>query len=442
MADRFPIALAALQIDTKNPRLPKPNLGQRQAQQAIVKLQQRKIVALAKDIVRYHLNPAELPIVMKLSDDSERYVVLEGNRRLVALRGLENPEWMIGVLEPGLLTEMRALSRQYLQNPIESVECLLVNNREEARHWIELRHSGLLGGAGVAPWGSQENDRFNQRTRPLRLHMQALDFLELRGDIPHEQRIKVPAASFRRLLDTPVVAAKLGVKLEDGKMALLASENRVAKALKYVVDDLTRLGPTRLKTKAIYTIEDRLRYADNLPAGIAIKPAAKSSKAATKNKGAQTKAKRATSANANQPRDQLIPPDCVMNITEARIRDIENELRRLSLTHHVNAVSVLFRVFVELSCDSYLTRWNLPWTTTDKLSKKLQDVANHLVSRGQLNIMQARPVRVAVEKDKYLAASLSVMNEYVHNQYIFPAPGDLRAGWNSLQPFFIALWSV
>jgi hypothetical protein len=441
--ETLPIAVASLVIDTKNPRLPKPNLGQNEAQREIAQPNQRYLLTLAKDIVRFGLNLAELPIVMEMKDDPlRRYVVLEGNRRLVALRALENPEWLIGIFPPALLSEMRATSRQYLQNPIASIECLIVKDREEARHWIELRHGGLWGGAGIVKWGSQETDRFNQRTRPLRIHMQVLDYLERRGDLTDEQRRKIPAASLRRLLETPVVALKIGVKLEDGQLKFLGDESRVVKALMYVIDGLTRSGDDKVKTKDIYTIEDRQKYAANLPSNIVVKSPAKGVKAAAAATATQTQTKRTVSTRPPQPRDQLIPPDCVLNVTDQRIRDIESELRKLSLNHHTNAVSVLFRVFVELSCDSYIMRWNLPWGDGYKLSRKLQDVANHLVNRGQLNTQQAKPVRLAAEKDKYLAASISVFNEYVHNQFIFPEPTDLRASWNSLQPFFIALWSV
>ena len=66
-------------------------------------------MALAKDIVNYGMNPTELSIVMPLNDDLRRYVVLEGNRRLTALKALENPEWLVGAMQPGEVEEMRRL---------------------------------------------------------------------------------------------------------------------------------------------------------------------------------------------------------------------------------------------------------------------------------------------------------------------------------------------
>lgn len=171
-------------------------MGQRDAQRAIAQDQQRKLFKLAEDIVANGLNLAELPIVMQAKDDLHRYIVLEGNRRLVALRALENPEWLIGVFNAGLLTKMRELSRAYLRYPIESVRCLVVKDREEARHWIELRHSGSqLEGASIVPWGADESARFRARSGGLRLHSQVLNFLEDRGELTPEDRAKIPTAS-------------------------------------------------------------------------------------------------------------------------------------------------------------------------------------------------------------------------------------------------------
>src|ERR1044071_406682 len=148
MAETAPISLADLLIDTENPRLPQPNLGQRDALRALAKYLPKKLITLARDIVKHGTSPSELPIVMPFKDDLNRYVVLEGNRRLVAVKGLENPDSLLGILESSLMTELRALSKEYQEAPVESLTCYVVNDRDDAQHWIELRHTGQNEGAG------------------------------------------------------------------------------------------------------------------------------------------------------------------------------------------------------------------------------------------------------------------------------------------------------
>lgn len=441
MATTLQIPISALLVDDKNPRLPQPNLGQRDAQRAIADDQQRKLAKLAEDIVAFGLNLAELPIVMQQKDDLHRYIVLEGNRRLVALRALENPEWLGGVFPAPLLSKMREISRAYLMNPIESAQCLVVKDREEASHWIELRHSGgQLEGAGIVPWLADQAARFRARTIGLRLHSQILDMLERRGDLTPEQRAQIPTASLRRLLETPEIAARLGIDFRNGQLRLLASEAKVAKAVMQIIHDLTRTDKKKLATKDIYTKEQRIDYLNKLPSNLLLAKPTKKRKTVVA--ATPVKAKPVV-VRPHAPRDYLIPTDCVMAITEPKLLDIERELRALSLEHHTNAVSVLFRVFLELCCDSYITRNGLQSDILkDKLSKRMTDVANDLVSRKQLSESQARPVRHAAAKDTYLAASVSTLHEYVHNLNVFPQPTDLRNGWNSLQPFFKAVWSV
>lgn len=433
------ISAADLLIDEQNPRILQPNEGQHKAIQALAQLQGRKLLVLAKDIVSYGLNPSELSIVMRHEGDPKRYVVLEGNRRLAAVRALENPELLAGAVQPSVLTEMRKLSRAYQDNPVESVECLVVGNRAEGEHWIELRHTGERGGAGIVPWGPDEKARFTKRKKGLALHQQALDFLERRGDLSAEERQTLPSSTLQRLIETPEVRSKLGVEVQNGHLFLRADEQRVAKALLHITHDLVS---RKMNVGDVYRKEQRVAYANSLPRTVVVTPTKKSGEGVDINTGeVQEKPRRAKAAKMPKERDRLIPTDCVINVSDPRCHEIERELRKLSLEQFRNAVSVLFRVFIELSADEYVQKARLTLPQKHTLSNKLQAVATDLVARNKLTEKQAKPVRRASQADMFLAATTASMNNYVHNQYWFPSPTDLRVGWNNLQPFVTAIWA-
>jgi hypothetical protein len=428
------LPLPDLLIDTENPRLPQPNVGQREALRSLAGHEPGKLVTLAKDIVAYGTNPSELPIVMPLNDDLKRYVVLEGNRRLAAVKALENPEWLVGAMPPSDVEEMRRLSKQYQENPLESVQCIAVPTKEEARHWIELRHTGgQNSGASVVPWGSDDAARFRARTGNFEFHTQALNLLEEAGQLAPAKRRKVKATSLKRLLGTPEVRAKIGIESRDGKLTVVGDERRVVKALLHIVNDLERL-----RVKEIYTQEQRIAYANSLPAAVTVSATGSAVAPGSTNQSASS---RSSGARAASPRDKLIPPKCVLSITEPRLQDIARELRKLSLSQHTNAVSVLFRVFIELSADAYRDREKLAGSVNDKLSAKLLAVTADLITRKKLTAQQAAPVRLICNKNSFLAPSTGLMNEYVHSKFIFPAPVDLRSYWDSIQPFITAVWA-
>ena len=87
------IEIVELFMDKTNPRHP-PLEGQIEIIRWMTDGNARtgeKLFALAKDIVSYGINPAELAMVTK-SNTGDGYIVLEGNRRITSIKLLNNPK--------------------------------------------------------------------------------------------------------------------------------------------------------------------------------------------------------------------------------------------------------------------------------------------------------------------------------------------------------------
>ncbi|WP_208431665.1 ParB-like nuclease domain-containing protein [Bartonella schoenbuchensis] len=137
------ISLKKLKLDPENPRI-SASLSEKDATNSLCDTEQ--IVELAKDIAENGISPCEKFIVLQ---DGENYTVIEGNRRLIALKFLDNPN----------LTPERFFKKfsEYSANRkvrVNTVECMIVSNRKEANHWIETKHLGQNKGKGVKSWNA------------------------------------------------------------------------------------------------------------------------------------------------------------------------------------------------------------------------------------------------------------------------------------------------
>lgn len=437
------VALSELLVDVENPRFSDVIENQNDAIITIAKKQDKKLIKLAEDIDEFGVNPAELLIVLPYEKSDKYYIVLEGNRRIAALKILENPEIIKNAVKGSLYEKMKKIGSDYEKNPIDGIDCVVFDSREEANHWIELKHTGENDGAGVVSWGSPEIDRFRRRAGQKSETEQILEFLQKRNFISNETRRNTPISSLKRLLSTPHVRMKLGIEYDNGIVKTKLSEDEVAKGLTKVVEDLST---QTIRTSNIYYSKDRISYIDNLPSEelpdrSLLGTESKKLEDTDKNPPGKKTESKPRNKPSRRRRSTLIPNrELVLSISQPRINEIFHELRKLNINDFTNATSVLFRVFVELSLDDYCSENNLIKNDMAKLSAKLNNVANHLKENGKLSSQELKPVRRAAQNDYFLGSTLTTMNQYVHNQFFHPAPQDLISAWDSLEPFFKAIW--
>jgi hypothetical protein len=451
MAELRDIMTNNLLVDIENPRLPEEHDSQFAAIRAMLGIEATKTLALAQAIATEGFSPFERLFVTPSSDSPNRFIVLEGNRRLTALKLLAEPKLGQDVLTPAQQKKVKAWSDDYrARGEVKTIECLIFAAREDASLWIERRHMGDQGGVGIVRWGATEAARFNARRRGKRSReLQVLDFVTTHAKLDDDTRGRIRNVSItnlKRLISDEAVRKAVGLEIAaDGALTTRHSEEDTVKPLLRIISDLAH---EKIKVKDIYTSSDRKKYLRKISAELPKAapelpipaPLATAAPAATSAKHSAIGARR----NAVQRvRKALIPSSCAMNIKNPKLLQIYRELRTLDIVDYSNAAAVLFRVFVELSIDHYIEQNKLmPPSQADncKLRDKLKKSADSLESSGKLLRDQAKAARAAAQDQQLLHTSVTTMHQYVHNKFFSPKPSDLRSSWDNLQPFLEAVW--
>jgi len=122
-----------LLLDLENPRISRAG-SQREVLQKIVEDQDVKLIVLAESIVADGLNPMDRWLTIKSPADRGMYIVLEGNRRLAAIKILQNPAVMkdLEVRSP-VKSRFESLSTQFSLKAVEPIDCFDIENARPRR---------------------------------------------------------------------------------------------------------------------------------------------------------------------------------------------------------------------------------------------------------------------------------------------------------------------
>ena len=123
------------------------------------------------------------------------------------------------------------------------------------------------------------------------------------------------------------------------------------------------------------------------------------------------------------------------------------ELKQVQVKTCPNASSVLLRVFLELSVDAYLERYDLvknnaitACSSKENLNGKVCKVLNHMNHLGTMSNDLSKGIRAEIN-DKNSVLSIESLNAYVHNEFFYPKADNLITGWDNIEKFFIQLWN-
>lgn len=157
------IKLTSLFVNTENYRF-EPLSSQKEAIDKMIEDQGDKLYSLVDDIVTNGLSPIDL-IIVTPNEDSNKYVVLEGNRRITSLKLLNNPTLIDDKHSP-LRKKFQKLQKEKPNaiSELKNIACAVFETPTEADIWIKRKHSGELNGIGTVTWNAQQKQRFEEKT--------------------------------------------------------------------------------------------------------------------------------------------------------------------------------------------------------------------------------------------------------------------------------------
>lgn len=461
------LSVASLHLDAKNPRLGRRASGSSPRDLIQLLFEHDKAIEVAQSIAARGYFPNE-PL-LAIHEDG-RYVVVEGNRRLAALKALREP----GLLEGALERQVERLSRRIIDSEgIAKVPVVVAPSRRATDRQVAGRHVGTP----VLAWQAENRASFILEKLDEGYDNQEL-FDELGFSVSDVQAARQTRAiaDMARSLDLP---EDVMAKLDNPRTKLFTTIERVFDStvgrgfLKVEPDpdhglrgsttkqEFTR-GFTKLvsdvalgkqSSRTLNTNDDIRKYfeswqANELPASKkgSFIPADLITGKAGSSKPAKTE-QSAVAKKQVQVSTTVLPKDFKVRFGNDRLLDIRRELTKLKREDFPNAGAVLLRVFFELSVMHYLERSGELAKLVQKLGGKgqLQYGAPTMkqlvpeitrIAKANLGKAEAAKIEKAIRYDAAAPFTLSDLHAFIHQQSDLPGARDIWQFWLRTEPLF------
>ncbi len=454
----------SLHLDTKNPRLGREHSARAPREILQYLFEHDKAMEVAESIATRGFFPNE-PLLAVM--ENGRLVVVEGNRRLAALKALKEPALLEGACE----RQVERLARRIVDpNLIASVPVTIAPSRKDTDRQIAGRHVGTP----VLAWRAENRASFildklaegydNDALRD-ELGFSVADIQQARQtravadmarslDLPDEVKAKLDGTTAKvfttleRVFDSSVGREYLHVEADpDHGLRGNTAKNEFLRGFAKLVTDVA-LGKQSSRTLNTnenireyfegWAAEERPRkkHGSFVPSDI-IKGPSVSSKPIIKKM--PLKAYKLESKTV-LPRDLKIRHGC------ERLNDICRELKKLKREEYPNAGAVLLRVLLELSIVDCLKRVGRlePLVVQLKTSGKLRHTMPTLsqlvpeiktIAKSRLTGAEMNKINKALSSDKDVPFNIGDLNAFVHDSDL-PSARDIQQFWMRTEPLF------
>lgn len=461
-----PYSVANLHLDAKNPRLGRETLSRAPREIIQYLFEHDKAFEVASSIAIRGYFPNEPLLVV---EENGRHIVVEGNRRLAALKALREP----GLLEGSLERKVERISRQIKDlGAIAKVPITIAPNRRATDRQIAGRHIGTP----VLAWQAE-----NRASFILDKLNEGYDNDELRdelgftlADIQNARQTRA-IADMARSIDLP---EEVKAKLENPRARLFSTLERIFNSSvgrenlmvepdpdhglrgtttkKEFIQGFTRLVTDvalgKQSSRTLNTDENIQTYFNSWPAEE--RPAKKSGSFVPFDiiKGQSVASPRQkvgpkAPKKSKQVSKTVLPKDFKVKFGGDRLVEIRTELTKIKREDWPNAGAVLLRVFFELSVVDFLERIDELPKIIEKLKERgalqhgtpsMRQLVPEItkIAKKYLPKSESNKVEKALRYDRAAPFSLSDLHSFVHQVSELPGDRDIQQFWVRTEPLF------
>lgn len=462
------LSVTNLHLDAKNPRLGRETSARAPREIVQYLFEHDKALEVAESIAHRGYFPNEPLLAI---EEDGRYVVVEGNRRLAALKALREP----GLLEGSLERQVERLARRIADpREIAEVPVTIAPSRRATDRQIAGRHIGTP----VLAWQAE-----NRASFILEKLSEGYDNDELRDDLGftladiQQARQTRAVADMARSLDLP---EEIKAKLDNPRAKLFTTLERIfdssvgreylkiepdpdhglrgtttkgefIRGFKRLVTDVA-LG--KQSSRTLNTNDNIRQYFESLDPGD--RPAPKRGSFVPSDiiqgKSVASLGRRpeqpTSPKRSKQESSTVLPRDLKIRFGNDRLIDIRRELTKLKRKAFPNAGAVLLRVFFELTAINYFQRKGELAEIISRMEKKegralpfgtptMRQLAPEIirVAKQHLTSAAAKKVEKAIRYDRAAPFTISDLHGFVHSTDM-PSDRDILQFWLRTEPLF------
>lgn len=463
------IKIDELYLDEKNPRFiipPNPS------QQSIVDylIENEEVEKLAEDIAQSGGLYAGERIIVTKEDD--RWIVLEGNRRICACKILMNPQ-LLANRRSASINKISLLMNKELKQNLTFISADVMNNRLEAQSSLAAKHID-----GIKKWSTISKQKFFALEFDSGKSIQEISIItgvslariktglkEYRiieyvlklpfwTDTERENYLnlqQIKTTRLTRLFNAKTSNLKnkrlreiIDLDYDDNYQIITSLDKEIFDKIMYIVasaafipDYASEFNGTRSTYEDIpqlmrFLEEKGINPTDNV--ALKKKVNINSRKEEKKNKDIINNNRKEKKVVDNKQftskRDVLIPENFKVNCDAVKINDIINELKQLKFNNCINAQAVLLRVLLELSLKFYLNQIG----EDDKIKEGHLDGTYTAV----LEYMRNKKILKSAEHSNLVqlrknSRIFNIFNGYVHYDSVVPNKDDLIFYFDNLR---------